>query len=57
MHVCHGALDEDRFLALFGRQGQLQGAVGNKRPRQLLATRKLLAARATLEEAIKAAKA
>jgi NADPH-dependent 2,4-dienoyl-CoA reductase/sulfur reductase-like enzyme len=54
MHVCHGALDEERFLALFGKHGSLHGAVGNKRPRQLLATRKLLAAGATLQQALEA---
>lgn len=51
MHVCHGSLEEERFLVLFGKEGQLRGAVGNKRPRQLLAVRKLLAAGASFAEA------
>lgn len=52
MHVCHGTLAEERFLVLFGSEGRLVGAVGNKRPRQLLAARKLLARGATFEEAV-----
>jgi 3-phenylpropionate/trans-cinnamate dioxygenase ferredoxin reductase subunit len=40
MHVCLGSVDEDRFLALFGREGRLVAAVGFKRPRQLNAMRR-----------------
>ncbi len=57
MHVCHGSLapeGDHRFIALFGRGGRLAGAVGNKRPRQLMAVRKLLSAGATFEDAIEA---
>lgn len=57
MHVCHGSLDPEadpRFIALFGRGGRLSAAVGNKRPRQLMAVRKLLSAGASFEEAIAA---
>ena len=43
MQVCHGKLDEDRFLALFGREERLVAAVGFKRPRQLNACRKRIA--------------
>ena len=42
MQVCHGKLDEDRFLALFGRGGRLVAAVGFKRHRQLNACRKMI---------------
>ena len=42
MQVCHGKLNEDRFLALFGRGGRLVAAVGFKRPRQLNASRKMI---------------
>ncbi len=64
-HVCHGSLDFDtdpgsgpgsdpdrRFIVLFGRNGRLVAAVGNKRPRQLIAVRKLLAVGARFEEAV-----
>ncbi|RKZ11982.1 hypothetical protein DRQ32_04685 [bacterium] len=43
MQVCHGKLDEDRFLALFGREDRLAAAVGFERPRQLNACRKRIA--------------
>jgi 3-phenylpropionate/trans-cinnamate dioxygenase ferredoxin reductase subunit len=52
MHICHGKLDEDRFLALFGREGRLVAAVGFKRPRQLNACRKRIAEGASFFEAI-----
>jgi 3-phenylpropionate/trans-cinnamate dioxygenase ferredoxin reductase subunit len=57
MHVCHGSLDPDgerRFVALYGRDGLLRGAVANKRPRQLIAVRKLLATGASFEGAVAA---
>lgn len=54
LHVCHGALDEERFLVLLGSGERLVGAVGNKRPRQLLAVRKLLAGGASWAEALAA---
>ena len=57
MHVCHGSLVPEadaRFLALFGHRGQLTAVVGNKRPRQMIAARKLLAAGASFEAAIRA---
>ena len=54
MHVGHGSLAEERFVALFGRDGMLAAAVGNKRPRQLIAARKLLAAGVSFEEAVAA---
>lgn len=43
MHVCLGSIEEDRFLALFGRKGKLAAAVGFKRPRQLNAMRRKMA--------------
>lgn len=44
MHVCLGDVEDDQFLALFGRDGQLSGAVGFKRPRQLNGLRRKMAA-------------
>ncbi|MBW2498899.1 MAG: FAD-dependent oxidoreductase [Deltaproteobacteria bacterium] len=52
MHVCHGSLEEDRFLALFGREGRLVAAVGFKRPRQLLACRRKMAEDISFADAI-----
>ena len=52
MHVCHGTIEEDRFLALFGRDGRLTAAVGFKRPRQLLACRRKMAEGISFADAI-----
>ncbi|MEM9175924.1 MAG: FAD-dependent oxidoreductase [Myxococcota bacterium] len=44
MHVCLGEVEDDQFLALFGREGRLAAAVGFKRPRQLNGLRRKMAA-------------
>jgi 3-phenylpropionate/trans-cinnamate dioxygenase ferredoxin reductase subunit len=54
MHVAHGDLDADRFIALFGREGRLVGAVACRRPRPMNAARDLLERGATFEEAVRA---
>jgi 3-phenylpropionate/trans-cinnamate dioxygenase ferredoxin reductase subunit len=54
-HVCHGSLDasgDRRFIVLFGRKGKLAAAVGNKRPRQLIEVRKLLATGVSFSDAV-----
>lgn len=43
LHIGLGSLEDDRFLALFGRAGRLVAAVGFKRPRQLQAARRMIA--------------
>ena len=45
VHVAHGTLDERQFVALFGRDGRLVGALGFNRPRQVMQYRKLIAER------------
>ncbi|MFK7897679.1 MAG: NAD(P)/FAD-dependent oxidoreductase [Myxococcota bacterium] len=52
MHICLGSLEEDRFLALFGREGRLSAAVGFKRPRQLNACRRKMLEGISFEEAV-----
>ena len=52
MHVGQGALEDDRFLALFGREGRLVAAVGFKRPRPLLACRRKMAEGLSFADAI-----
>jgi NADPH-dependent 2,4-dienoyl-CoA reductase/sulfur reductase-like enzyme len=54
MRVCHGALEDGRFLALFGRGGKLGGAVAFRRPRQLNAARELIERGAPFAEAVAA---
>lgn len=51
-HVAHGSIEEGRFLMLFGREGQLCGAVAFKRPRQLHAARRLIAEGASFARAV-----
>ena len=37
MYVCHGSLEERRFVAIFGRAGRLTGALALNRVRALMA--------------------
>jgi len=52
MHISHGELEGERFLALMGRDGRLVGAVGLKRPRQVNACRNLLAQGVSFADAV-----
>ena len=52
MEVALGKIDEERFLALFGRAERLVAAVGFKRPRQLNACRKMIAEGVSFEAAV-----
>jgi len=52
MWIGKGRLEEDRFLALFGREGRLTGAVGFKRPRELNASRRMIAEGVSFAEAV-----
>jgi 3-phenylpropionate/trans-cinnamate dioxygenase ferredoxin reductase subunit len=49
--VVDGSVEERRFVALYAREGILTAALGFSRPRQLMAYRALVEARATLAEA------
>jgi 3-phenylpropionate/trans-cinnamate dioxygenase ferredoxin reductase subunit len=55
--VAHGTTDERRFVALFGRDGRLTGALGFSRPRQLMQYRRMLAEEATFADAVAHARA
>lgn len=57
MHICHGSLDERRFVALFGRAGALTGALGMNRVRELIGFRRMLREGASFAEAVASAKA
>src|SRR5919198_277674 len=52
VRIVDGSPDERRFVALFGRDGRLVGALGFNRPRQLMAYRKLLAAKTSFDDAL-----
>jgi NADPH-dependent 2,4-dienoyl-CoA reductase/sulfur reductase-like enzyme len=57
VRVVDGSLEERRFVALFGRDGRLIGALAFNRPRQLMAYRKLLAAKTSFDDALAHAQA
>ena len=50
--VADGSLDEHRFVALFGRGGRLVGALGFSRPRLVMQYRRLIAERASWDDAL-----
>jgi NADPH-dependent 2,4-dienoyl-CoA reductase/sulfur reductase-like enzyme len=52
VRIVDGSIDERRFVALFGRDGRLVGALAFSRPRLLMAYRKLLASKTSFEDAL-----
>ncbi len=52
--VVHGSVEERRFVAIYGREGRLTGALAFSRPRQLMTYRRLLARQASWEQALEA---
>ncbi|MFI5053301.1 MAG: NAD(P)/FAD-dependent oxidoreductase [Acidimicrobiia bacterium] len=55
MQVVHGALEERRFVAVFGRAGRLVGALGFSMPAKVMQYRKMIDQRATFAEAVESA--
>jgi NADPH-dependent 2,4-dienoyl-CoA reductase/sulfur reductase-like enzyme len=54
VEIVAGSVEERKFLALFGRGGQLHGALGLNAPRWVMPTRKLFLDRASWAEALTA---
>ena len=52
IEIVDGSLDEHRFVAVFGREGRLTGAVAFSRPRLLMQYRRLLVDGATFADAL-----
>ena len=52
IEIAHGSLEERRFVALFGRAGRLTGALGFSRPRQVMQYRRMIAERASWDDAL-----
>jgi NADPH-dependent 2,4-dienoyl-CoA reductase/sulfur reductase-like enzyme len=50
--VVEGSVDDLRFVALYGRNGKLSGALGFSRPRQLMGYRPLLGAGSSFDDAL-----
>jgi NADPH-dependent 2,4-dienoyl-CoA reductase/sulfur reductase-like enzyme len=57
VHIAHGTLDDRQFVALFERAGRIVGALGFNRPRNVMQYRKLIAARASWDDALALASA
>jgi NADPH-dependent 2,4-dienoyl-CoA reductase/sulfur reductase-like enzyme len=54
VRVVAGSVEDGKFLALFGRQGRLHGALGVNAPRWVMPTRKLFMERASWDDALAA---
>jgi 3-phenylpropionate/trans-cinnamate dioxygenase ferredoxin reductase component len=52
LQIVHGDPRERRFVAVYGREGRLTGALAFSRPRQLMTYRRLLAEGASFDEAL-----
>lgn len=52
VRIVHGSIDERKFVALYGRDDRLTGALGLSLPRMLMPYRKLLAERVSWEDAL-----
>jgi NADPH-dependent 2,4-dienoyl-CoA reductase/sulfur reductase-like enzyme len=55
VHVGHGTLEERQFVALFGQRDRIVGALGFNRARIVMQYRKLIAERASWDDALKLA--
>src|SRR4051812_26654299 len=55
VHVAHGTLAERQFVALFGREGRLVGALGFNRPRFVMQYRRIIAERGSWDDAMRLA--
>jgi NADPH-dependent 2,4-dienoyl-CoA reductase/sulfur reductase-like enzyme len=52
LHIAHGALDSYKFVALFGHGGRVVGALGFSQPRLVTQYRRLIADRASWDDAL-----
>lgn len=57
VEIAHGTLDERQFVAIFGRDGRIVGALGFNRPRQVMQYRRMIAERASWDHALAHARA
>ncbi len=57
MIVAHGSLEERRFVALFGRDGKLSGALAMNRVRQLMGYRRMMREGVSFADAVASARA
>ncbi|HEU5305781.1 MAG TPA: FAD-dependent oxidoreductase [Acidimicrobiia bacterium] len=57
MEVVHGSLEDRRFVAVFGRDGRLVGALGFSMPAKVMQYRKMIEERASFADALERARA
>ena len=50
--VVHGSIEDRKFVALYGSKGRLRAALGVTLPKKVMPYRKLLAEKATWEQAL-----
>src|SRR5262249_42644843 len=55
VRVAHGTLADRQFVALFGKSGRIVGALGFNRARFVMQYRRLIAERASWDDALKLA--
>jgi NADPH-dependent 2,4-dienoyl-CoA reductase/sulfur reductase-like enzyme len=55
VHIAHGTIADRQFVALFGKDGRINGALGFNRPRNVMQYRKLIAERASWDDALQLA--
>jgi NADPH-dependent 2,4-dienoyl-CoA reductase/sulfur reductase-like enzyme len=53
VHIAHGTLADRQFVALFGRNGRLMGALGFNRARFVMQYRRIIAERGSWDDALK----
>jgi hypothetical protein len=56
MVIAHGTLEERQFVAVFGAHGRIVGALGFNRARFVMQYRRLIAERASWNDALAVAK-
>jgi NADPH-dependent 2,4-dienoyl-CoA reductase/sulfur reductase-like enzyme len=52
LHIAHGSIEQLQFVGLFGRGGRVVGALGFNRARLIMQYRRLIAARASWDDAL-----
>ena len=57
MVVVHGSLEDRRFVAVFGRNGRIVGTLGFSMPAKLMQYRRMIAERASFDDALAHARA
>jgi 3-phenylpropionate/trans-cinnamate dioxygenase ferredoxin reductase component len=57
LHIAHGSIQERQFVGLFGRNGRIVGALGFNRARHVMQYRRMIAERASWDDALAKAEA